>query len=165
MLPRGIGRIFSLVKNSPGQNLTSVAVQGHLGANKQIEEAKLAGNVVYEEAKPLSSMPGPSFWKFAWDAMNDPGLKLKIDRVCRGWFNQYGPIFILNVPGLPSRVNIMDPESVQMLLAKDGKYPIEMVFDFWVYYRNNIRKDLFPETGGLLGNHGEEWWRVRSLVQ
>ena len=59
----------------------------------------------------------------------------------------------------------MDPESVQLLLAKDGKYPIEMVFDFWVYYRNNIRKDLFPETGGLLGNHGEEWWRVRSLVQ
>ena len=59
----------------------------------------------------------------------------------------------------------MDPESVQLLLAKDGKYPIEMVFDFWVYYRNNIRKDLFPETGGLLGNHGEEWWRLRSLVQ
>ena len=92
-------------------------------------------------------------------------MKLKIDQVCKDWFKEYGPIFILNVPGLASRVNIMDPESVQLLLAKDGKYPIEMVFDFWVYYRNNIRKDLFPETGGLLGNHGEEWWRVRSLVQ
>ena len=110
-------------------------------------------------------MPGPSFWKFTWDIIKDPGLKLKIDQICKGWFNQYGPIFVLNVPGLKSRVNIMDPESVQMLLAKDGKYPIEMVFDFWVYYRNTIRKDLFPETGGLLGNHGEEWWRVRSLVQ
>ena len=110
-------------------------------------------------------MPGPSFWKFFWEIRKDPSLKLKIDQVCKDWFKEYGPIFILNVPGLASRVNIMDPESVQLLLAKDGKYPIEMVFDFWVYYRNNIRKDLFPETGGLLGNHGEEWWRVRSLVQ
>jgi len=124
-----------------------------------------AGELAYAAAKPLRSMPGPSFWKFTWDVIKDPGLKLKINQVCRGWFNQYGPIFVLNVPGLASRVNIMDPESVQILLAKDGKYPIEMVFDFWVYYRNNIRKDLFPETGGLLGNHGKEWWRVRSLVQ
>ena len=41
-----------------------------------------------------------------------------------------------------------------------------MVFDFWVFFiKNNIRKDLFPETGGLMENHGTEWWRVKSLVQ
>ena len=59
----------------------------------------------------------------------------------------------------------MRQHHVQLLLAKDGKYSIDMVFGFWVYYRNNIRKDLFPETGALLGNLEEEWWRVRSLVQ
>ena len=165
MLSKGLARGLCLVKRSPSRNVTSAAVENNLGQNKQLEEVKLPGELAYKAAKPLKSMPGPSFWKFSWDVMKDPGLKLKIDQVCRGWFNQYGPIFILNVPGLASRVNIMDPESVQILLAKDGKYPIEMVFDFWVYYRNNIRKDLFPETGGLLGNHGKEWWRVRSLVQ
>ena len=51
----------------------------------------------------------------------------------------------------------MSQHHVQLLLAKDGKYSIDMVFGFWVYYRNNIRKDLFPETGALLGNLGEEW--------
>ena len=150
-----------MVELSPKRNITSAAVSDHMGQSKQPQPRELT----YEAAKPLRSMPGPSFWKFTWDIIKDPGLKLKIDQICKGWFNQYGPIFVLNVPGLKSRVNIMDPESVQMLLAKDGKYPIEMVFDFWVYYRNTIRKDLFPETGGLLGNHGEEWWRVRSLVQ
>jgi cytochrome P450 len=136
-------------------------VQDH----KQQEEAKVTGEIAYEAAKPLNSMPGPSFWKLTWDIIKDPGLKLKMNQLSKDWFHQYGPAFVLNVPGLPSRVNIMDPESVQVLLAKDGKYPIEMIFNFWVYYRNNIRKDMFPETGGLLGNHGEEWWRVRSLVQ
>ena len=134
MLSKGLPRGLCLVKNSPSRSVTSAAVQDHLGPNKQAEEAKLpAGELAYAAAKPLRSMPGPSFWKFTWDVIKDPGLKLKIDQVCRGWFNQYGPIFVLNVPGLASRVNIMDPESVQILLAKDGKYPIEMVFDFWVY--------------------------------
>ena len=152
------------IKTYETRNISSVTAQDHLGQRGQTP-LKDAGQLAYAEAKPLSSMPGPSFWKFYWEILKDPSLKLKIDQVCKDWFKEYGPIFILNVPGLASRVNIMDPESVQLLLAKDGKYPIEMVFDFWVYYRNNIRKDLFPETGGLLGNHGEEWWRLRSLVQ
>ena len=85
MFSRRIGRGFSLVKNSPSRNITSAAVQGHLGANKQEEDAKLAGGeLVYEAAKPLNSMPGPSFWKFTWDIIKDPGLKLKIDQLCRG---------------------------------------------------------------------------------
>ena len=88
MFSRRIGRGFSLVKNPPSQNITSAAVQGHLGANKQGEDAKLTGGeFVFEAAKPLSSMPGPSFWKFTWDIIKDPGLKLKIDQLCRGWFN------------------------------------------------------------------------------
>ena len=49
-----------------------------------------------------------SFWKFYWEILKDPSLKLKIDRVCKDLFDHYGPIFMFNVPGLASRVNFMD---------------------------------------------------------
>ena len=49
-------------------------------------------------------------------------------------------------------------------MQNDGKSPIEPGFDHMIYYRNKIRKDLFSETAGLLGNHGEEWYDVRSKV-
>ena len=34
-------------------------------------------------------------------------------------------------------------------------------FDFFVTYRQQLRKDLYPETGGLLGSHGEPWYEGR----
>ena len=47
---------------------------------------------------------------------------------------------------------------------KDGKWPINSNFDFVEYYRRNMRRNLFPETGGLVGSHGEDWWFMRSNV-
>ena len=100
------------IKTFQPRNISSASAQGHHDSRGQppLEDAR---QLAYEEAKPLSSMPGPSFWKFFWEIRKDPSLKLKIDQVCKDWFDQYGPSFILNVPGLASRVNIMDPESVQ----------------------------------------------------
>ena len=31
-------------------------------------------------------------------------------------------------------------------------------FKFFVEYRQNLRKDLFPETAGLGGSQGEKWY-------
>ena len=58
-----------------------------------------------------------------------------------------------------------DPQQIKTVLSHDGKYPIKPDFDAFIYYRQNVRKELFPETGGLLGSHGEEWYKTRSLVQ
>ena len=50
-------------------------------------------------------------------------------------------------------------------MSKEGKMPVEAGFDPLVYYRNVIRKDLFNETAGLVGFHGEPWYQFRSKVQ
>lgn len=53
---------------------------------------------------------------------------------------------------------------MQKVFSHDGKFPIEPGFDHFGYYRNKIRKDLFSETAGLLGSHGEDWYEVREKV-
>ena len=42
---------------------------------------------------------------------------------------------------------------------------MESSFDPIVYYRNVMRRDLYPDTAGLVGSHGESWYEVRSKVQ
>ena len=51
------------------------------------------------------------------------------------------------------------------MLAADGRMPIQPIFDFFVEYRSKRRRDLFPETRGLIGSHGPDWAAFRSLVQ
>ena len=121
--------------------------------------------VDFNTAKDFKDMPGPSYLKAIWPMLKDPSLKLRMDQVLKTFFKEYGPIYKLNVPGLPTIVMIKDPRDTQKLLSLENKNPIQPGFDFWVYYRNNLKKDLFTETGGLIGNHGDDWWRVRSLVQ
>ena len=79
-------------------------------------------------------------------------------------FFSYGPIFRFRVPGQYDTVCIKSPDEMAELLSKDGKWPINSNFDFVEYYRRNMRRNLFPETGGLVGSHGEDWWFMRSNV-
>ena len=80
-------------------------------------------------------------------------------------FDKLGPIFKFSLPWKGDNIFVKDPEQIKVVLSNDGKYPIKPDFDAFIYYRNKIRKELFSETGGLLGSHGEEWYKTRSLVQ
>jgi len=119
----------------------------------------------YSLAKPFEHIPGPSFYSIMWRFTKTPELKQKVHVLFKEYFDTYGHIFMFHIPGLGPRPFIQHPEDAKTMLAHDGKYPIEAGFDFWVYYRNKLKKDLFPETGGLVGSHGEEWYKVRSIVQ
>ena len=57
-----------------------------------------------------------------------------------------------------------NPETMKTVLSLDGKNPIEPGFDHIVYYRQKLRKDIFHQTAGLIGSHGEPWYEVRSKV-
>jgi len=54
---------------------------------------------------------------------------------------------------------LSNPEDLKTLIYTDDKDPIEHGFNFFVEYRQKIRKDLYPETGGLIGSHGEQWYQ------
>jgi len=116
-------------------------------------------------AKPLEQIPGPSFYRFLKDNIQDPTMAQKQDVVWKEQHEEFGEIVKVWLPIVGYLIFIKNPEEVQKLLIKDGKFPIEPGFDTFVTYRNVMRKDLFPETAGLLGHHGEKWWEFRSQVQ
>ncbi|KAG5868163.1 hypothetical protein JTB14_005385 [Gonioctena quinquepunctata] len=50
------------------------------------------------------------------------------------------------------------------LLRNSGTFPERYVLDAFVHYRTVTRKDLFKGSGGILTLQGEEWFKVRSMV-
>ena len=118
----------------------------------------------FEFARPYKDIPKISGLKIL-SAYIDKNQKTKLDKVMKSHHDALGPIFKFRILGQPDRVIINNPEMLKKLLSKDGKHPIEPGFNPLIYYRKNIRKELFLETSGLIGAHGAEWGRVRSLVQ
>ena len=90
--------------------------------------------------------------------------KSSIDLAFEGHFDHYGPLFRVSAPLEPDRLFIRKPEHYREVLAAEGKWPVNTNFDFLVNYRGRFRRDLFPDSGGLIGSHGEEWFKIRSEV-
>ena len=78
--------------------------------------------------------------------------------------NIYLTNLMSSVPGQEVNVFLEHPEDVKTLLYTDGKNPIEPGFDFFVKYRQSLRKDLYPETGGLVGSHGDKWYAGKQML-
>ena len=133
-----------------------------LGSEARLECPREDGE--YVSAKPYESLPRAPTLRFLWSVL-DSEQKTKLDKVIKKYHEELGPIFTIRVPGNTPRVFINDPEYLRVLLSKEGKNPVEPGFDPLVYYRNEMRKDLFHESAGLFGSHGEPWHEVRSKVQ
>ena len=89
----------------------------------------------YDQARPYKEVPKIPFLSMAWDSIKDP--LLKFDKWMDGFFTTHGPVLRIWTPGQGDRVFIKDPRDIQMLLNKDGQYPINLNpgVDFFVYYR------------------------------
>ena len=118
----------------------------------------------YLSSKPYSAIPQIATLKILWSVMS-PVQKTILDQVIKSHHDTAGSIFKVCIPGQTDRVFINQPELLRTLMSKDGKMPVESGFDPLVYYRNVIRKDLFTDTAGLVGSHGEPWYQFRSKVQ
>ena len=90
--------------------------------------------------------------------------KSNIDVALEKLFDNYGPLFRVSAPFEPDRLFTRKPDHYREVLAAEGKWPLNTNFDFLVSYRGKFRRDLFPDSGGLIGSHGEEWFKIRSQV-
>ena len=69
----------------------------------------------------------------------NPRNKTKLKPIFESYFQTYGKIFKIKVPGSKYyQVYISDPDDVKELLNKDGPMPVTSGFDFFVAYRNRV---------------------------
>merc|ERR1712110_914656 len=121
-------------------------------------------DMAYEQARAFKEMPKVNTLKALYQ-FTFTERKSKINEIVSEWYDAFGPIVVLSIPGLPHRVFVKNPKTIKTVLSLDGKNPIEPGFDHIVHYRQKLRKDIFHQTAGLLGSHGEPWYDVRSKVQ
>ena len=137
------------------------------------------GDTAYEQARAFREIPKVNTLKALYE-FSFTERKSKINEVCidgfmesliicsikivSEWFDNFGPIVKFSIPGSADRIFVKNPETMKTVLSLDGKNPIEPGFDHIVHYRQKLRKDIFHQTAGLLGSHGEPWYEVRSKV-
>ena len=113
--------------------------------------------------RKYKEIPSIPFYKFV-PIFTTKKTKSNVDLAFERLFDHYGPLFRVSAPFEPDRLFIRKPEHYREALAAEGKWPVNTNFDFLVSYRGRLRRDLFPDSGGLIGSHGEEWFKIRSEV-
>lgn len=120
----------------------------------------------WQKAKPYDSIPGPS--KFRLMRLFAPGGQLYGAaplRIQRYLNDNYGPL--VRLPGVlrqRDRIFTFVPEHFEEVFRNEGPWPIRRNFDSFEYYRKHIRPDVFRGSGGLAGEQGEAWLRMRQAV-
>lgn len=123
-------------------------------------------NEDWDTASPYKSIPGPS--QLALIRGFSPGgryYELPIVNMHRAMRADYGDI--VRIPGFMGRADTLltfKPEMFEKVFRTEGPFPQRRGLETFIYYRKKVRPEIFGDTGGLLTEHGENWWHVRSKV-
>lgn len=83
----------------------------------------------------------------------------------RAMRSDYGEI--VKIPGFLGRSDALitfNPTIFEKVFRTEGPYPMRRGLETFIYYRKQVRPEIFGGTGGLLSEHGENWLDVRSKV-
>ncbi|XP_042227788.1 probable cytochrome P450 49a1 [Homarus americanus] len=120
--------------------------------------------------RPFSEIPGPRSWPLLGSlpsmATNPAFDANRLPRLMERYFEEYGPIFRIVVPGLGIIVYISNPQDFERLIKETSKNPVRPFFDSLRRVRELNEDNFFQKNCmGIFVENGEEWWRVRSRVQ
>ncbi|XP_045602209.2 probable cytochrome P450 49a1 [Procambarus clarkii] len=120
--------------------------------------------------RPHSEIPGPRSWPLLGTlpaSYSDSDYDVsRIPRLWRSYFKKYGPIFKLNLLGQGDVVYISDPTDIQHLYREMADNPTRPILDSLRKIRVKNKAKFFKTSGtGIITEQGEDWWRVRRLVQ
>ncbi|GLV43434.1 Cytochrome P450 301a1 [Carabus blaptoides fortunei] len=138
-----------------------------MAANQSEYNEKPAG---WENAKPYSKLPGPKpapIFGNLWRFFPGIGTYYGLDQISqhRRFTKEFGNIVKLS--GLKLRPDIVlcfEPEDIEKVYRNEGVWPHREGLESLIYYKLNIRNDIFKGEGGVLTGHGEKWFYARSVV-
>lgn len=79
--------------------------------------------------------------------------------------NDYGPI--IKLPGILNRneaLLLTDPNDFELAFRAEGSYPHRVLIKVFEYYCNQVCPKKYNFGGGLVTQHGEDWYKLRSIV-
>ncbi|CAG9837181.1 unnamed protein product [Diabrotica balteata] len=123
----------------------------------------------WENATPFESMPGPkplpvlgNMWRFF------PGAELhniNTDKLFLLFQRRYGDVVRLGgIWGRRDKIFLYDPDDMEYILRNSGPFPSRFIMDAMFYYRSKLRKDFFKGNLGIALLQGEEWYKLRNIV-
>ncbi|XP_045111181.1 probable cytochrome P450 49a1 isoform X2 [Portunus trituberculatus] len=125
--------------------------------------------VTLQDAKPVTDIPGPRNFPLLGSI---PSMMMNKDfdskRMQIFWMSlmkQYGPIVKLVNPGIPPMIMVANPDDCEMLNRVTQNQPARTPLASLKHLRDNWTDDYFEKRAGIIVENGDEWWRVRSLVQ
>lgn len=68
------------------------------------------------------------------------------------------------MPGILGKRDIVftfDPENFEKIFRTEGAWPARRGKDAFEHYRKTIRPEVFKGMGGLFGDQGEQWLKMR----
>uniref|UniRef100_A0A6P7GBF3 Cytochrome P450 CYP12A2-like n=1 Tax=Diabrotica virgifera virgifera TaxID=50390 RepID=A0A6P7GBF3_DIAVI len=123
----------------------------------------------WENAKPFDSIPGPkplpvlgNMWRFF------PGAEfhnINTDKLFLLFQQRYGDVVRLGgIWGRRDKIFLYDTGDMEDMLRNTGPFPSRFIMDAIFYYRRKLRKDVYKGNLGLALLQGEEWYKLRKIV-
>lgn len=79
--------------------------------------------------------------------------------------NDYGPI--IKVPGIlniDEAIMLTDPNDFELAFRTEGPYPHRVLLKVFEHYFTKVCPKRYQVRGGLVTQHGEDWYRLRSIT-
>ncbi|XP_042855596.1 probable cytochrome P450 49a1 [Penaeus japonicus] len=120
------------------------------------------------EPMPFEALPGPRRWPLLGSLpamLAHPAFDFeRLPRLWSSYFKEFGPTFRLRLPGQGDLVYLSQPKDIERLMRATQENPVRPFLTSLEKVRQ--QNDFFKKNQtGILTEHGEEWWRVRRLVQ
>ncbi|XP_063596349.1 probable cytochrome P450 49a1 isoform X2 [Penaeus indicus] len=139
-------------------------------ASRAAALASPKGPEAEEERPPLpfEAVPGPRRWPLLGSLpamLAHPAFDFeRLPRLWSSYFKEFGPTFRLRLPGQGDIVYLSQPKDIECLMRATQENPIR---PFLLSLKKVRQQTAFfkKDQTGIITEHGEEWWRVRRLIQ
>uniref|UniRef100_A0A182XZZ7 Uncharacterized protein n=2 Tax=Anopheles stephensi TaxID=30069 RepID=A0A182XZZ7_ANOST len=146
-------------------------IRSHLNCLKKFQSTAASAtkdfvDPEWEAAKPYKSIPSPKLFTFAKE-FREGGRYYDLTgaELYGRWRDDYGELIRINgMFGRPDIVLTFRPEDFEKVFRTEGAWPIRRASETLSYYRQKVRPEVFGELSGLITTQGEEWQRVRTMV-